>query len=141
MTAFYNAYKKKVLSPTGIDFLSDTIKVALMKTSYVPDFAAQEFYSQVSGQEVVGAGYTAGGQALTVKTVAQDNTNNRGVFDADNIYWPNATIQARGVLVYKDTGNPATSPLIGYFDFLEDKVSNGGTFTLQWQSVGIVLAE
>jgi hypothetical protein len=136
-TGFYNSYKTNVLSPTGIDYSANTIKVALVTSAYVPDFDNDEFFSDVTG-EVVGTGYIAGGEILTGKTVTQDNTNDLGVFDADDLEWPTSTITARGCVIYKDTGTAGTSPLIGYIDFLSNKSSNGGTFSLQWQTAGIV---
>lgn len=139
-TGIYNSYKANVFSPADIELLANDIKVALMAPGYAPDFDTEQFYSDVSGQEAAGVGYTPGGQSLTTKTVSQDNVNDRGVFDGDDIQWPGSTITARGALVYKNTGNPSTSKLIGFIDFGTNRSSSGGTFTIQWQSVGIVLA-
>lgn len=139
-SGIYNSYKANVFSPSDVDFLANDIKVALMSPAYTPDFDADQFYADVSADEASGAGYTTGGQSLTTKTVNQDNTNDRGVFDADDLNWPSSSITARGCIIYKDTGNPATSKLIGYIDFLTNRTSSGGTYTIQWQSVGIALA-
>lgn len=139
-TGIYNKYKVNVFSPSDVDFLADTIKVALVTSAYVPDFDNDEFFSDVIADEVVGTGYTAGGIALTTKTVTEDILNSRGVFDADDINWPGSTLTARGCVIYKDTGVAGTSKLIGYIDFLTNRTSSGGTFTIQWQSVGIALA-
>ena len=132
----YNAFKKNITNGT-IDLDTDTIKVMLVTSSYTPDQDAHEFIDDVTN-EVSGGGYTAGGDELTGKTVTQDNTDNEGVFDADDLTWGSSTITARAGVLYKDTGTPATSPLVCYIDLLEDKVSSSGDFTIQWGAEGIV---
>jgi len=133
----YNSFKKFIMDGT-IDLDSDTIKVALVTSSYTPDQDAHDYFDDVQSYEVSGDGYTAGGQALSNKSVTQDNTNDRGVFDADDVTWSNSTITARGAVLYKDTGTASSSPLICYFDFGEDKSSNNGDFTIQWDADGIL---
>ena len=132
----YNAFKKNLMNGS-IDLDTDTIRVALVTVGYTPDQDAHEFFDDVDN-EVVGAGYTADGAALAGKTVTQDNTDNEGVFDADDIEWVVATITARAAVIYKDTGNPATAPLIRYVDFGEDKSTTGTTFKITWPAEGIL---
>ena len=103
---------------------------------YTPDFDAHDFFNDVTN-EVVGTGYTAGGNTLTV-TTSQDNTDNEGVFDAADTSWSTATITARGAVIYKSTGTASTSPLICYIDFGADYVSTGGTFTITFNAEGII---
>jgi len=122
----------------SIDLDTDTIKVALVTSSYSPDKDNHDFFDDVQSYEVSGDGYTAGGATLNNKSVTQDNTNDRGVLDADDVTWSNSTITARGAVLYKDTGDPSTSPLICYFDFGEDKSSSDGDFTIQWSADGIL---
>ena len=55
-----------------IDYLNDTIKVALFTDA--PDIDNDQYFSDLSG-EASGAGYTAGGETLTSKTVTKDDTN------------------------------------------------------------------
>lgn len=137
-SGIFNAFKAKLFSLANtVDFDADTIKVALVTSTYVPDFDAHDFFNDVTN-EVVGTGYTAGGQALANKTVTQDNTGDKGVFDADDVTWANSTLTARGAILYKDTGVAGTSPLIGYIDFGADKVSTGGPFTISWNAGGIM---
>lgn len=132
----YNGFKAKIMDGS-IDLDTDTIKVALVTSSYTPDQDAHVFFSSVTN-EVSGTGYTAGGASLANKTVTQDNTDNEGVFDADDVSWTTATITARGAVVYKSTGTASTSPLICYIDFGADKVSTAGTFSIQWNAEGII---
>jgi len=131
----FNAFKKAQWDGV-FDLVNDTIKVMLVTSSYTPDQDAHAFIDDVTN-EVSGDGYTAGGQALAGKSNTQDNTNNRTVFDADNPVWADSSITARGCVLYKDTGTPSTSPVMMYYDFTEDKVSNNGPFEIDWDAVGI----
>lgn len=137
-SGLYNSFKKKIMDGS-IDLDTDTIKVALVTSGYTPDFDLHDFFDDVTN-EVTGTGYSAGGMALANKTVTQDNTDNEGVFDADDVSWTTATITARGAVLYKDTGSAATSPLIGYIDFGADKTSTAATFLISWSSEGIINA-
>ena len=136
----YNSAKADLMDGT-LDLDIDTIKVVLVTSTYTPDIDTHTQYSHITNQ-VTGDGYTAGGATLADKTVSVDTVNNRGVFDATNTTWSTSTITARGAILYKyvdDGGNPAaTSPLLCYFDFLADKESSSGDFTIQWDDVGIL---
>jgi hypothetical protein len=131
-----NAFKKNIMNG-GIDLDTDTIKVMLTTSSYTPDQDAHEFKSSVTN-EVSGTGYTAGGASLANKAVTADNTDNEGVFDADDVTWSTSTITARYAVVYKSTGSDATSPIICVLDFGSDKVSSAGNFTITWAAEGIL---
>lgn len=136
-TVIYNSFKQKIMNGS-IDLDTDTIKVALVTNSYTPDQDAHDFFDDVTN-EVSGTGYTAGGATLANKTVTADNTDNEGVFDADNVTWTTATItSARYAIVYKSTGTAATSPLIAAIDLGQDYSTSGGDFTLTWNSEGII---
>ena len=132
----FNSFKKNIMNGT-IDLDSDTIRVALVTDGYAPDQDAHEFFDDVDN-EVVGAGYTADGVEITGKTVTQDDTDNEGVFDGDDVEWAASTITARAGVIYKDTGTDATSPLIRYHDFGEDKSTTGTTFKITWAAEGIL---
>lgn len=132
----YNSFKKKIMDGS-IDLDTDTIKVALVTSSYTPNQDLHDFFDDVTN-EVSGTGYSAGGASLANKAVTQDNTNNKGVFDADDVTWSTSTITARGAVLYKSTGTPSTSALICYIDFGSDKSSAGGNFTIQWNASGIL---
>ena len=132
----YNSFKKKIMDGS-IDLDTDTIKVALVTSTYTPDQDVHDFFDDITN-EVTGTGYTAGGATLANKAVTADNTDNEGVFDADDVSWTTSTITARGAVLYKSTGVASTSPLIAYLDFTTDKVSTAGTFTIAWNAEGIL---
>mgnify|MGYP001228410909 CR=1 FL=1 len=133
----FNAFKKYIMNGS-IDLDTDTIKVALVTSSYTPDQDAHDFFNDVTN-EVVGTGYTAGGATLANKAVTQDNTDNEGVFDADDVTWSTSTITARGAVLYKSRGGLSSADeLIAYLDFGSDKVSTNGDFTIAWNAEGIL---
>jgi hypothetical protein len=119
-----------------INLPSDTIKAALCTSSYTPDQDAHDYFNDISG-EVVGTGYTAGGATLGTKTLTYDGPSNTVTFDAADTSWATSTITARYAVIYKDTGTPSTSPLIGYVDFGADVSTTAGTFQITWNASGI----
>jgi hypothetical protein len=121
----------------GAAWGSDTIKVALLDASFTPDQDAQQFFSDVSSHEVSGTGYSAGGVTLANKTSSYDAPTNTATLSADNVAWANASFTTRYAVIYKDTGNPATAPLLGYVDLGASQTVGGSTFTLAWSGSGI----
>lgn len=121
-----------------VDFDTDTIKVALLSSSYTPDQDAHDYLNDVSTYEVSGTGYTAGGNTLGSKTATYDSANNVVILDAADTTWSSSTITARYAVVYGSTGTSSTSPLIGFVDFGSDQSSTNGNFTITWDSTGIV---
>lgn len=137
-TVIFNAFKARLIGSAPINFSSDTIKVALTTSSYTPDQDSHDFFDDITN-EVSGTGYTAGGATLANKATTQDNTDNEGVFDADDTTWTTATItNARYAILYKSTGTAATSPLICAIDLGADYSSTAGTFLLPWPAEGII---
>ena len=133
----FNTFKKLIMDGS-FNFGTDTIKVALMADTYTPNIDTQDYWSDVSANEASGSGYTAGGQALTGKTTSTDDTNDRGLFDADNPVWDPVTITARYAIIYKDTGTPATSALIGCLDFGSNQTATAGSFTINLNAAGLL---
>lgn len=132
----YNKFAYKLLTGDAIDFSGDTIKVALFEDDYDEDLAA-EFFDEIVGTEIVGVGYDAGGQELANPSVSEELPI---LFSADNSEWTGATITGvRFAILRKDTGDPATSPVVGYIDFGENKSVLNGTFMIQWNETDKVL--
>lgn len=121
-----------------VDFDTDTIKVALLTSSYTPDQDAHDYFNDVSSFEVSGTGYTSGGNTLGSKTATYDSATNVIVLDAADTTWSSSTITARYAVIYDSTGTSSTSALIGYVDFGSDQSSTNGNFTITWDATGIV---
>lgn len=126
--AFTNFAKGEFLKG-NIDLENDTLKLMLLTSSHTPDIDAEEYIDDVSANEVSGTGYTAGGETVTSGAVTVDDTNDRAYFDADDVLWSSATITARYAYLYKDTGTPGTSQIVGYYDYGSDQTSTAGDFT------------
>lgn len=125
------------LADAQIDWAADTIKCALLDSGYAPNQDTHDFFDDVSAEEVAGSGYVAGGVTLANRSVAYDAGTNEVRLLADDAQWDPSTITARFAVIYKDTGNPATSPLISYVDFGQDRISEGALFEIAWAS-GVV---
>lgn len=119
-----------------VDWDTDTIKVMLCTSSYVPDQDVHVYKSSVTS-EVTGIGYTAGGATLTGKTITYTAGTNTITLDASDVTWASSTITARYAVVYDSTGTDATSVLLGYIDFGQDMVSSNGNFTITFDSAGM----
>jgi len=120
-----------------IDFDTDTVKVALVSSSYTPNQDTHDYWDDVSANEVTGTGYTAGGATLSSKAVTYDSGTNVTKFDAADVSWASSTITARYAVIYVDTGTSSTSALIAYVDFGSDQSSSSGTFSIVWDAAGI----
>lgn len=131
----YTSFKKHIGDGT-FDMDGDTFKCALLTASHTPS-AANAVLADLSG-EVSGSGYTAGGATLGNVTWVTSGTT--AVLDADDPSWTSATITARYAVIYKSgTANGVTDPLVCLLDFGADKGVTDGTFTVVFDTAGIVV--
>ena len=128
--AFLAAFNKE------IDFVTDTVKVALTTNSYTPNQDTHNYFDDVTN-EITGTGYTAGGVALGSKTLA--NANNVITLDAADAQWLTSTLTARRAVIYESTGTPSTSALLLWIDFGADFSSSSGTFQITFSASGIAI--
>jgi hypothetical protein len=134
----YGSFLMKALNKE-VDWDSDTIKIALVTSAYTPNQDAHDYWDDVSANEVTGTGYTAGGLALSSKTVSYDSASNVIVLDAADAVWAASTITARYAVIYDDAGaTNAQKVLVGYIDFGSDQSSTNGNFTVTFDATGIV---
>jgi hypothetical protein len=105
---------------------SQVFKIALY-TSSATLSAATTAYSATN--EVSGTGYTAGGNTLTISQVPT-SSGTTAYLDFADTTWSNATITARGALIY--LANGTTNPSVAVLDFGSDKTSTAGDFTIQF---------
>jgi len=121
--AMCSSFKQQILLGEH-DLDTDTIKLALY-TSAATLSAATTAYS--TSDEVVGTGYTAGGNTLTGATVSLSGTT--AYVDFSDTTWTTATITARGALIYNSS---KSNKAIAVLDFGADKTSTAGDFTVQF---------
>lgn len=119
-SALYPSFKALLLGG-DIDLANDTIKAALIDTGTYTYSSAHDFYNDLSG--VVGTPGTLASKSIT-----------SGVFDAaDQVYSSVSGASVEAVVLYKDTGNTATSDLIAYIDGIS-VTPNGGNITVAWDN-------
>lgn len=106
----------------AVSLSSDTIKACLVTDAYAFG-ATHEFVTDLGAR--VGTDQVLGSKTIT-----------DGVFDAlDLDFGPIAPgFNIKAVVLYKDTGNTSTSPLLFYFDVVTGlpMASNGGIVTVPW---------
>lgn len=127
----------KSLASKEVNLNSDTLKVMLCTSAYVPNQDTHQYKSSITN-EVSGAGYTAGGATLASVTLVYDGPSNTLTLDAADTSWATSTITARYAVIYDATpATDATRPVIAYVDFGADVSSTAATFTITWDSAGI----
>lgn len=110
-----------------INWLTDTIKVLLVDTgNYTPNFSTHEFLADIGVSARVTTPITLTGKAST-----------GGAADASDVTFTSvsgASIEA--IIIYKDTGTEATSPLIAYIDTATGLpiTPNGGDIIVTWDN-------
>ena len=136
-SGIYNQFKTQIMKKT-IDLVNDTVKVALLNNSHAFN-ADNAGYSAISANELAATGgYTTGGATLASKTVTQDNSGDKGVFDAADTSWTTATFTACHAVIWDDTPSSPADPLIASIDFGGAKTVSSGTFTIVWHANGIL---
>jgi hypothetical protein len=110
---------KTALLNGDVDFSAGVFKLALY-TNAASLTASTATYT--TNGEVVGAGYTAGGEVLVASVNALDGVS---YVSFGNVSWSGA-ITARGALIYKDGGTA-----VCVLDFGSDKISTT-TFTVEF---------
>ena len=119
--AFCDSFKLEILE--GVHQPGDVYKMALFQSSATLGSGTTAYSS--SG-EVSGSGYSAGGIALSGFAASLDGST--ALLDWSDPTWPNATITARGALIYNASRGDAA---VAVLDFGTDVSSTAGAFTVQ----------
>lgn len=114
----------------SVDYDTDTFKVMLTTSAYTENKDTHTKRSDVTN-EVVGTGYTAGGNTATVTVAAVDTVNDRVDISLGGTTWATSTITARKAVYYKSRGGASSADeIIAVVDFGADVSTTVGTFTL-----------
>lgn len=130
ITAYDNLWK--LLLTGGIDLDTDTLKLALVTSSYTANTAHDEWADVSTNEAASGSGYTTGGATLANPVVTTTT------IDFDDVTWSSLTKTFRYAVCYKSgSGGGLTNPLLFYI-LLDttpaDIVSSGSNYTIQWNS-------
>lgn len=129
-----NNFKEQLMLKT-IDCDTDTFKVALYEVALASPDGADIIYAV--GDEIAGAGYVAGGAAVSVPVVTQEDGLDVGKWDDDgsNLTWTNLAantiVEAR---LYDDT--TAQKWVLILWEIATN--SNGANYTLNFNADGIM---
>lgn len=122
--AVYEKYFEHV-HKAEINWLTDDIKVVLVDANdYTKNLLTDEFLSVIPSSAIV-----ATSANLTGKTL------NGRVADANDVTFPSVSGDiSEALVIYKDTGTAATSPLVVYIDTATGLAvtPNGGDITVIW---------
>ena len=118
----------------GLNYLDDTIKVALVASTYTKSLS-HTVWADISTHEIAsGDGYTTGGEELTSKTLTATKASSA------DIVWNPLDKQFRYAVFYKEgTGNGLTNPLLGILDYGDTVTVNNVAFTVVVPSTGIAV--
>ena len=109
-----NSFKQEMLQ-AGQNLVTDTLKMALY-TALADLGPTTTVYT--TSNEIVGTGYTTGGELVTGATISTDTQTGTVYVDFNDVSWPGANFTARGALIYNVTqGNKSVAVL----DFGADK--------------------
>ncbi|MEO7719037.1 MAG: hypothetical protein ABIY70_22800 [Capsulimonas sp.] len=123
MSAVYDSARAAFLTG-GINLVSDTVKAALVKTTYTPSYGTHQFLSDL------GANTTGTDQTLSSKTATA------GVFDAADLSFSGvpASTAIGYIVLYKDTGSAGTSPLVCAIDASLTTGGSVSTIGVTWDN-------
>lgn len=116
------SFKQQMLQ-AGQNLATDVLKIALYTA---PANLGPDTIGYTSGNEVVGIGYSSGGQVLTGVSITA-GTNGTVYVNFDNVVWPAASFTARGALIYNST---KANKSVCVLDFGADKTCSNKTFTV-----------
>jgi hypothetical protein len=121
---------------------TDTVKVALL-SGYTPDADTDAAWADVSAKDYASGGnYVAGGQQLTDASLTWDANTGSMLWNASDVTWANLGPLDPAVpshlVAYSCESEFVGSPLIAYWT-LGDTATNGGPYTVQWHSLGLVM--
>jgi len=133
--ALYPKWKEQLLQfAANNDLSAGNVKCALVDTGVYTYNASHQFYDAGGASDVVDA-VVGTPQTIGSKTFVS------GLFDGSNLTFSSvtgATVEA--LVLYIDTGNPLTSPLVAYIDTGVTNLPvtpNGGDITVTWNVSGI----
>lgn len=124
--ALYDKGRQRFLEGS-FNWLTDTLKTLMIDTgAYTPNLASHEFLSDISASS-----------RITTPVTLTGKTSVGGAANAANVTFSSVSGPSiEAILIYKDTGVEATSPLIAYIDTATGLpiTPNGGDIIITWDT-------
>lgn len=128
-SGIYNRFKANLMNKE-VDLVADVIKITLYDNSH--SFSATDTVYTSTNELASTGGYTQGGKTLANKAVTELATTK---WDADDPSWTGATFTAYHAVIYDSS---VSNNLIASIDFGGAQAVSSGTFTIQFDSAGII---
>lgn len=129
--AMCNSFKLETMDAIH-DLNTDVLKIALYVSAATLD-ASTTVYSATN--EVVGTGYTAGGNTLTGAAISLSGST--AIADFNDSTWATSTITARGAMIYNSS---KANRAIAILDFGSDRTSTASDFTVVFPAAAAATA-
>lgn len=130
ITSFWTNYAIQQMAKQTINWNTDTIKVMLLTAPYTLDTKkGVDFLNDVTSFETVATGYTR--VTLGTKSIVNNNSVDTVEFKAASFTWTiTGSINFRYAVIFKDTGNAATSIVLAIIDKGSDQVKTNTDVTI-----------
>lgn len=125
-SALYTKGKEAILSGS-VDWLTDNIKAVLVDAAdYTVNTSTHQYLSDIA----------AGGRVATSSNLSSKTATDGAADAADITFSAVSGDVSEAIVIYKDTGSAATSPLICYIDTATGlpATPNGGNITVSWSN-------
>lgn len=112
--------------------------ITLINDTETPNFDTDDFWDDLSANEVTGTGWTDTALTGTELTISSGVMT----FDATDVSVPSTTLTAAMASVLRDAlGSDATDPVIMLHDFVTAVNTSNGTFGIAWNASGLLTAD
>lgn len=113
-----------------IHFDTDSFKVLLVSSDYIPDKKIHAKRSDIYGEIFPVNGYTRGGVSINVSTKLNTDKDQIDI-SLGNATWTSATITASGAVYYRNSeGLSSSDDLVCFIQFNNEVSSTNGSFTI-----------
>jgi hypothetical protein len=120
------------------DWEAEDNLITLLSDSSSPSFDTNDFWDDLSANEVTGSGWTDTALTGTTLTVSSGTL----VFDATDLSVGSTTLTSAMASVLRfAVGSDATDPLVMLHDFVTAVSTSTGTFGIQWNASGLAVID
>jgi hypothetical protein len=135
----------------GFDLTLATHKIALISDASTPNFDTNTSWANLSGNEVSGTGWAAGGVLLSAAAAGGTSTAptltispaGTMMWDMNDVSVANTTLtNAMAAVIYADAlTTPTADALILLVDFVTAASTSAGTFGISWSASGLAVVD